>query len=169
MKKRSSKLKFSQLKDEYFQEIIDLDELSSLVGGDSSSCVFNCFDYLDGASYSASHYYYSTQYYLGYVPGSNGGVNTSDIGTIGSFGTMSITEQNGLTAGNVSSHRSIAIYNVGNIGHAVIVFNHNIATNKLIVLDPSDDNKTKRLNVNSVTTFYVVGEVGSAQYGTSGS
>ena len=86
-----TKLTLAQLRSADFIEIIGKDELESLIGEIAyppQSCVFNCFDHIDGNAYTSAHYAYATRYYLGYAPGSYGQVNTDDIATIGSFGTM---------------------------------------------------------------------------------
>lgn len=58
------------------------------------SCVFYAFDHFDGDRYDWCHYYNETKKNLGYEPNSNGGVNTSDIPTIGSYGGLLVEELN---------------------------------------------------------------------------
>lgn len=80
--------------DAMIKEMVLLKEtgLRSCVGGEKESCIFNCFDYLDGSLYSAEDYYNWTKQGLGYEPDIHGNVNTSDIGTIGGYGGFNVRE-----------------------------------------------------------------------------
>ncbi|RNC64012.1 hypothetical protein [Proteiniphilum sp. X52] len=49
-----------------------------IMGGGTDSCVFNCFDYLDGNMYTSSYYYNLTSGVLGYTPDNSGNVQTYD-------------------------------------------------------------------------------------------
>ena len=113
--------------DELAKEMPVLNESQKrcFIGGGKDSCVFNCFDYLDGNLYDVSHYYEYTLKRLGYAPGPNGEVHTSDIGIIGSYGGFDVSEltssfslsSNGCTnGGNI-----IMTFNDNGIDHAVVV------------------------------------------------
>lgn len=98
----------------------------SYMGGYIPSCVFNAYDYLDGDIYNANHYYEQTSGNLGYVPTSSGGVNTSDIPTIGSYGGFDVREipaGSGVTTSGYTTNgeRIMMTYNSGGIDHAVVV------------------------------------------------
>ncbi|MDR2131573.1 MAG: TIGR04149 family rSAM-modified RiPP [Odoribacteraceae bacterium] len=67
-------------------------ELDSCVDGGSDSCVFNCFDYLDGARFSASYSLQQIMANLGYLPDDRGNVQASDVPAIGAFGGFTVTE-----------------------------------------------------------------------------
>lgn len=114
--------------------IIETLELRSFVGGWQNSCVFNCFDYLDGSKYTAEDYYNWTKQGLGYEPDKYGNVNESDIGTIGGYGGFHVKEvgqdesfilqNNGFTT---NGERIMMTFNTGGSsasgaqGHAVVV------------------------------------------------
>lgn len=121
--KKLSRQSLDQLAEEMM--VLNKEKQQHFVGGGRESCVFNCFDYLDGGLYTADHYYNATLSNLGYEPGANGGVSTSDISTIGSFGGFDVQE---LTVGfNMSSDgytngcRMVMSFNHNGIDHAVVV------------------------------------------------
>lgn len=72
--------------------VLSEEEQRCCVGGGTVSCVFNCFDHIDGERFTADHYYQGTLDILGYAPGDNGGVNTSDLGAIGAMGGFNVKE-----------------------------------------------------------------------------
>lgn len=98
---------------------------SIYVGGYKPSCVFNCFDYLDGDLYDSFHYYEHTSGNLGYEPNNDGGVPTSDIPAIGSFGGFDVQEATSgvaLKKDETSNGCNVIMtFNDGNIDHAVVV------------------------------------------------
>ena len=175
-----TKLTLEQLKSADFLEIIEKDELESLVGagGLNPSCVFNCFDHLDGNLYSWEHYANGTQSYLGYGAGSGGEVNTSDIPTIGSFGTMAVTDvtdnfrpgPNGSVNGAPSGIMCFIDDN-GN-GHAVVITGVgqlDDGTYSVAYCDPSHDNEPGIRTHNSWYAIYSVGGIGTIESPICGS
>ena len=106
--------------------ILDEEEQESIIGGGTQSCVFNCFDYLDGDRYTAEYYYWATLTYLRYTPDDSGGVPTEDIGKIGAFGGFSVKElieppTRGAGGISESGGHIMMLFNLGTIGHAVVV------------------------------------------------
>jgi len=183
-----TKLTLDQLRTEDFFEIIEKDELESLIGqGPQNSCVFNCFDYLDGDAHKWQYYARQTHRHLGYWAGSNGGVNTCDIATIGSYGDMLVMEANGNDSIAVGGDGSVTIngtrYSHGiitfqamdgsdKIGHAVVVLGTMIRDDGAVCIlyhDPSAPAGQDRGYIvgTDYLSIYGVGQVGS--YSNAGS
>ncbi len=137
------------------------------IGGCKPSCVFNCFDYLDGDLYDSCHYYEYTSGNLGYEPRNDGGVPTSDIPAIGSFGGFHVQELTSGVAlkkdGTTNGCNVMMTFNDGNIDHAVIVngYEYDESGNLMIKYhDPTTGTDGKRADGNysalySVAPLYV--------------
>ena len=90
--KKLSKLRLPLIEREL--SVLNEEELRAYIGGQKQSCVFNCFDYLDGSLHSANDYYNWTKQGLGYEPDEHGNVDISDVGTIGGYGGVNVSKVN---------------------------------------------------------------------------
>lgn len=181
-----TKLTLEQLKSADFLEIIEKDELESLVGASNppNSCVFNCFDQLDGDAYNWRHYSYATHDNLHYWAGSGGEVNTSDIEKIGSFGGMYVrqgAEGDVIKVGkdgqvyinDTTFSGGIMTFNVqdGKVGHAVVITGAKEINGEIRIFyyDPSalPGDQYGYVVGDNYSGIYGVGSVGSSSYGGS--
>lgn len=161
--------------------VISEDRQICLIGGGTDSCVFNCFDYLDGNMYTSSYYYGLTSGVLGYTPDNSGNVQTSDIPVIGSFGGFNVQELSGSTGVGIASggltvdgDRIMMVFNVGNQGHAVVATGTSRDSNGNILInyyDPTNNTYGIRAN-GDYSALYSVGVYNpdpSGSYNASGS
>lgn len=154
--------------------VISENTLRQLIGGYKPSCVFNCFNYLDGDLYDSTHYYDKTLSNLGYEPATNGGVPTADIPTIGTYGGFHVEE---LTSGfklksdgSTNGNKVIMTFRSGNIDHAVVVtgYDHDESGNLVIKYrDPTNNTVVRRVEGNysalySVGTLYIDSPISGA-------
>ena len=113
--KKLSKLRLPLIEREL--SVLNEEELRAYIGGQKQSCVFNCFDYLDGSLHSANDYYNWTKQGLGYEPDEHGNVDISDVGTIGGYGGFNVSK--------VNSGESFILRSDGQTsneeGHAVVI------------------------------------------------
>lgn len=179
MKKKKLSLKALKIDDSI--ELISKDELMNFIGGSgsgsvSNDCVFNVFDYLDGSAHDYNTYYYGTFYNLGYTPSGSGGVQTSDIPTIGGFGGMQVTElQPGvsLTASGKTTggDRVMMTFSGANGADHAVVVTGALMVNGTAVLsyyDPTTGTTGTKTGA-QISGLYAVGAVGSAGSGFGGS
>lgn len=128
--KKLSKLRLPLIEREL--SVLNEEELRAYIGGQKQSCVFNCFDYLDGSLHSANDYYNWTKQGLGYEPDEHGNVDISDVGTIGGYGGFNVSKVNSgesfilRSDGQTSNgERVMAVFAVGSEsneeGHAVVI------------------------------------------------
>lgn len=154
--------------------VLDEEEQRYFIGAGKESCVFNCFDYLDGDRHSANYYYQETKSNLGYEPTSNGGVSASDITKIGSFGGFEVKE---LSTPPVINSEGLAngchimmTFRKGDIDHAVIIegFTHDNQGNlEIKYYDPTTGEHNKR-SEGDYARLYSVKDI-STSSSTSGS
>ena len=128
--KKLSKLRLPLIEREL--SVLNEEELRAYIGGQKQSCVFNCFDYLDGSLHSANDYYNWAKQGLGYEPDEHGNVDISDVGTIGGYGGFNVSKVNSgesfilRSDGQTSNgERVMAVFAVGSEsneeGHAVVI------------------------------------------------
>lgn len=132
------------------------------------SCVFYAFDYFDGDRYDWCHYYNETKKNLGYEPNSNGGVKTSDIPTIGSYGRLLVEELNmesgiRLTLnGKTEDGRQVMMTFFDGIeDHAVVVTGSteiNGIMQKIYYFDPTN-NIMGDIDFDNCASFYAVSRI----------
>lgn len=137
-----------------------------------NSCVFNCFDYLDGDSHSWRYYSQKYQYEGGEV-GNYGGVSPDDINQIAGYGGFNIAEfpndniSDALDQmnddGTIDGCSLMLTYRdkEKGIDHAVIVVGYVEVAGKreFYYYDPSatDGGKWGLKSINEVTHLYAVG------------
>ena len=180
-----TKLTLDQLRAEDFFEIINKDELESLIGAFNppNSCVFNCFDFFDKDAHNWQYYAYETHNNLGYWAGSNGEVRSDDIATIGSYGDMKVVQVGGQDVFSILNNNSdysiringvaysgcMATFNDGGIDHAVVVtgaYDNGNGQTIITFKDPTFGFEKGAIAINQCN-IYGVGAVGS--FSSSGS
>lgn len=165
------------IKDPNFNPILE-DKLNEFKGGGNGGgngaswdCVFRCFDYLDGDAFSRFHYQTMATADLYYDASDMGGVYTSDIPTIGGFGTLNVNETGGIgsfdnSTGKLNNGKSLTILIPGasdGFTHMVVVENvleYSDGTKLILYYDPTTNSRSGIVE-SSVSNYFEVGSVGS--------
>ena len=119
--------------------VLSEDARKYYVGGCKQSCVFNCFDYLDGDRFDSCHYYDKTLENLGIEPDESGYLPVEHITTIGGYGGFHVSPIEGdfvlRSDGTLKdgSNVMLTFENESGGGHAVVAEGYIIKDGKVYI------------------------------------